>query len=135
MKMLAALSLALGLATALPARAEEPMSATEFEAYVTGKTLYYANEGTRYGGEDYLPGRRVRWSFLDGRCLEGTWYDAQDLICFVYEDAPEDPICWTFYARPGGLRAVLEGGDLTQELYETDESDEPLFCLGPEVGV
>lgn len=130
------MKLALALALiATPALAEEPMSAAEFEAYTTGKTLYYAHDGARYGGEDYLPGRRVRWSFLDGQCIEGSWYDAQELICFVYEDQPDAPVCWSFYARPGGLHAVLEGGDQSQDLYETGESDQPLFCLGPEVGV
>jgi hypothetical protein len=128
-----ALALALLLAAG-PALAEDPMSPEEFEAYTTGKTLLYSFEGEEYGGEDYLPGRRVRWSFLDGHCLDGHWYDADDLICFVYEDAPEAPVCWRFYRGPGGLRAELFGGGYEQELYETGEAEEPLFCLGPEVG-
>lgn len=128
-----ALALLLLLA-ATPALAEEPMSGAEFEAYTEGKTLLYAHEGQTYGGEDYLPGRRVRWSFLDGKCLAGTWYDSGELICFSYEDAPDAPVCWRFYAQPGGLRAELDGQDYTQELYETGEADKPLFCLGPEVG-
>ena len=76
--------------------AETPMSAADFEARVTGKTLTYSNEGVAYGAEEYLSDRRVRWSFLDGECQEGRWYVAGDQICFVYDDIP-DPQCWRFY--------------------------------------
>ncbi len=130
---------AIALATfAAPALAQDPggtpMTGPEFDAYVTGKTLMFGTAGAEpYGGEDYLPGRRVRWSFLDGRCLEGTWYEAAPNICFVYSDDPE-PICWTFFERPGGLTALLDG-DPDEVLYETGEAEEPLFCLGPDVGV
>lgn len=109
-----------------------PMTGAEFGAYVTGKTLMYGTGAEPYGGEDYLPGNRVRWSFLDGRCLEGRWYEAAPNICFVYSDDPE-PICWTFFDTPGGLRALLDG-DEDEVLYETGEAEEPLFCLGPDVG-
>ncbi len=119
------------------ALAQEPMSGAEFGAYVTGKTLTYGTGADPYGGEDYLPGNRVRWSFLDGRCLEGRWYEetgaAGPQICFVYDDDPT-PICWIFYQGPDGLSARLEG-DPDRVLHQTGEAEEPLFCLGPEVGV
>ena len=122
---------------AAPAFAQDPrgapMTGAEFEAYVTGKTLMYGTGAEPYGGEDYLPGGKVRWSFLDGRCLEGRWYAEAPNICFVYSDDPE-PICWTFYEGPGGLSAQLEG-DPDGLLYETGEAEEPLFCVGPDVGV
>jgi hypothetical protein len=117
-----------------PALAQEPMTGAEFEAYTTGKTLLYDFQGETYGGEDYLPGRRVRWSFLDGHCLNGTWYEDAPAICFTYEDAPDEPVCWLFYDRPGGLVAELQGAASPQELYETGEAQKPLFCLGPDVG-
>jgi hypothetical protein len=115
-----------------PALAQEPMSGAEFDTYTTGKTLHYGTEGRIYGGEDYLPGRKVRWSFLDGKCLDGEWYAENEQICFVYVDDPE-PICWVFYETPEGPAAHL-GGDQSQALYEIGEASEPLFCLGPEVG-
>ncbi len=128
--------LALALLGA-PALAQEPpgapMTGAEFDAYVTGKTLMYGTGAEPYGGEDYLPGARVRWSFLDGRCLEGRWFEAAPNICFVYNDDP-DPVCWTFFEGPDGLTALLEG-DPDEVLYETGEAEKPLFCLGPEVGV
>jgi len=129
----AALLAAVLAALPLAANAQTPMSAAEFEAYVTGKTLLYSAGNGAYGGEDYLPGRRVRWSFLDGRCLDGTWYDDGPEICFVYEDDPA-PICWLFYETPAGLVAEVSGGQ-GETLYETGEAPGPLYCLGPEVGV
>ena len=131
-RIVRALALLLALAAA-PAAAQEPMSGADFEAYTEGKTLLYGTDGRIYGGEDYLPGRKVRWSFLDGRCLDGIWYEAAPNICFVYTDDP-DPVCWTFYKGPDGLTALLDG-DPDEVLYETGETAEPLVCLGPDVGV
>ncbi|WP_299352111.1 hypothetical protein [uncultured Shimia sp.] len=118
---------------ALPAIAESPMTAAEFDAYTRGKTLYYGTQGERYGVEEYLPDRRVRWSFLDGKCKDGFWYEEADLICFVYEDGFE-PQCWSFYKRPGGLSARFENSSDATELYEVEGEGE-MLCLGPEVGV
>lgn len=118
-----------------PALAEEtPMTAAEFERYVTGKTLSYAEAGIPYGKEEYLPGRRVRWAFEGGECQEGIWYAEGPLICFVYEYQPA-PQCWTFIEGPAGLIARFEHPDGGRELYEANQSDEPLSCPGPDVGV
>lgn len=114
--------------------AQTPMSAEEFEAYTTGKTLYFFSQGQAYGVEEYREGRRVVWSFLDGQCKDGVWFPVGEQICFVYEDNPEQQ-CWTFYRESGGLRAVFEGSDSGTELYEAGEADEPMLCLGPDVGV
>ncbi len=125
------------LATAAPlARSAEPaMSAAEFEAYVTGRTLTYASDGGGpYGAEQYLPNRRVIWTFLDGECQEGIWYEDAGQICFLYDFAPE-PQCWTFWEGGAGLIARFENDPEARELYEVRQSAEPLRCLGPEVGV
>jgi hypothetical protein len=123
------------VAAAFPAfGAQSPMSAEEFADYTTGKTLYFYSGGEAYGVEEYREGRRVTWSFLDGRCKDGVWYPQGDQICFVYEDNPL-PQCWTFFRESGGLRAVFQGGESDTELYEAGESDAPMTCLGPEVGV
>ena len=111
-----------------------PMTAAEFEAYTTGRTLTYSALGQDFGIEEYLENRRVRWSFLDGDCEDGIWYPAGEMICFVYETFP-DPQFWTFYDEGGGLRALFMNDPEATELYETRMSDEPLLCLGPEVGV
>lgn len=121
---------------ALPfaAQAGEPMDAEEFDHYTRGKTLFYGFGGTAYGVERYLPDRRVIWSFLDGRCQEGTWYEDAGQICFVYEDR-SDPQCWSFSLTPEGLSARFQNDPEATELYEAGDVDEEMLCLGPEVGV
>ncbi len=118
-----------------PALADSGMSAAEFEAYTNGKTLYFGANGRDYGAEEYLDNRRVRWSFLDGKCREGIWYEEGGQICFVYEDFP-DPQCWVFRSNPGGgLLARFEDDPEGTVLYEARQNEEPMMCLGPEVGV
>lgn len=130
-----ALSLALCLAAApQTGAAQSPLSAEAFEALTLGKTYTFAESGTPYGAEEYLPGRRVRWSFLDGKCKEGHWWEEAGMICFAYEDNPS-PQCWTFFSDGGGLSARFENTPGQTELYEVGRSDAPLMCLGPEIGV
>lgn len=117
-----------------PPVAAQNMSASQFESYVTGKTLFYGQNGTAYGAEEYLKNRRVRWSFLDGRCQEGHWYEDGDLICFIYEENPE-PQCWSFQLGPNGLIAQFVDDTPSSPLYEADNTGESMLCLGPEVGV
>lgn len=116
------------------AAAQVPLSAAEFEAYVTGKTLTFAQHGFPYGMEEYLPGRRVRWSFLDGDCIEGEWFAQGPYICFAYEGR-EGPQCWQFYQSRRGLAARVSSDPEGELLYETLQSDEPMQCLGPRIGV
>jgi len=114
--------------------AAEPMSAEEFDSYTQGRTLYYGFEGSIYGVERYMPNRRVIWSFLDGRCQDGYWYEEGRQICFVYEDQ-NSPQCWSFYQESQGLRAQFENDPRATELYEVEDLDEKMLCMGPDVGV
>lgn len=117
----------------LAARAESPLTPEEFEARVTGRTLTYSADGMAYGAEEYLEGRRVRWSYLDGECQDGHWYVSGQQICFIYEGI-SGPQCWQFYSRDGQIMARFENDPVQTELYETSKTDEALFCLGPKVG-
>jgi hypothetical protein len=134
--MIRAVLVALALAT--PAAAQAPMSGAEFEAYVTGRTLTFAEGGVVYGIEEYLEGRRVRWAFVEDECKDGTWYEAtvegQPMICFIYEDAPDNEQCWTFFRTARGLKARFMNDPEARELYEVEQSREPLMCLGPRIG-
>jgi len=113
----------------------ENMSAEAFDAYTKGKTLFYGSGGEPYGAERYLDNRRVIWTFLDGQCKDGIWYDNEDgQICFVYEDNL-DPQCWTFRRGPRGLIAQFENDTQASELYEAQDIDEEMLCYGPDVGV
>ena len=124
----------LWAASAQAAMAQSPMSAAEFDAYTLGKTMFYGFEGRVYGAERHLPNRRVIWSFLDGDCKEGTWYQRDDQICFVYQDRP-DPQCWVFTRTGTGLVAQFEGNPEATELYEAQDIGQDMVCYGPEVGV
>jgi len=128
------LSVILFALTAAPLAAQTPMTGDEFEAYSQGKTLYFGFDGDRYGAEEYLPDRHVRWSFLDGQCQNGEWYEDGQLICFVYEDDP-DPKCWSFYKQGDRLRAQFEDDPTQTTLFEVEQTDKPMMCLGPDVGV
>lgn len=131
MKRLFALVLAL---LAGPLWAGGFLDAAGFDAATRGKTYYYSSGGQPYGAEEYLPNNRVRWSFLDGECLEGTWWQEGDFICFEYVDDPE-PHCWTFQQGPSGLVATLKGQSGGRVLYEVEQSEKPMMCLGPKIGV
>ncbi|MBW4710231.1 hypothetical protein KX928_20785 [Roseobacter sp. YSTF-M11] len=114
--------------------AETAMTAQEFDNYTRGKTLFYGQNGAAYGAEIYMDNRRVRWSFLDGECKEGEWYESADQICFVYEDNP-DPQCWTFHRDGSGLIARFENTPGATELYEADDLGAEMVCLAPNTGV
>ena len=130
---LAAVVLSLGSGVA--ALAETPMDGAAFERYTTGRTLSFNAGGVPYGIEQYLPGRRVLWAFIGQECQEGIWYERGDMICFAYDDYPEDQ-CWHFFETERGLRAVFQGPDgPSTELVEVEQSSVPLICEGPGVGV
>jgi hypothetical protein len=133
---LPALFLALALAPGGLAAQDgpQPMPPEAFESYATGKTLYYGTEQGVYGAEQYLPGRRVIWAFLDEPCKRGIWHPAGDQVCFVYDTDPETH-CWTFYRSGSGLRAHFQGDPDGAPLIEVGQSPDPLFCPGPDVGV
>ncbi len=127
--------LALPLVLLAPsAAADTPLSASEFDALTRGKTLTYSSGGVDFGAEEYLDGRRVRWTFLDGECVDGAWYADRGMICFVYDGIAQDQ-CWTFQHGPGGIIAQFENNPESTPVYQTRETREPLLCLGPKVGV
>ncbi|MEX0350168.1 MAG: hypothetical protein AB3N15_12165 [Paracoccaceae bacterium] len=129
------LALILICLASLPLSAQSQMSAEEFDRYTRGKTLFYGQGGQAYGVERYLPDRRVIWSFLDGDCKKGIWYEREDSqICFLYEDRL-DPQCWSFSQGPQGLIARFENDPQATQLYEAEDIGEEMLCYGPDVGV
>ena len=124
----------LALLPAAPGLAEIPMTGPEFEANTTDETITYDYGGGLFGTEEYLPGRKVRWSVAPDECQYGTWYPEDDFICFVYEYDP-NPSCWTFWLRDGRLVALSIADAPGAELTEAERSQSPLPCPGPDVGV
>lgn len=119
---------------AAPALAEPPLSAEAFDALTRGRTLAWSEFGQVYGVEQYLPGRRVRWTFLGDDCTTGHWYPDGTMICFRYEDDPA-PDCWEITAGEAGLLARYAGTPPEVEPVVVTETTEPMACFGPEVGV
>ena len=120
-------------ATGQDATGQTALGADRFDRLTMGRTLFYGAGGAAYGVERYLPGRRVEWSFLDGRCKSGVWYPSGTNICFVYEDSVSEQ-CWQSEMTPDGLSARFVGDDDTLELYEARQSEERMYCMGPDVG-
>jgi hypothetical protein len=125
---------ALALNT-LPAFAQTPMTADEFDAYVTGKTLSYhaPASGTVFGTEEYLPGRKVRWNETSSTCSIGRWYVEGQDICFIYDDDPE-PVCWTYWLHDGKLLASPAEDYPEASPYDVLASATPLSCSNPQTG-
>ena len=123
---------------ACPLLADGPMSGADFDAYTAGKTLYFNHQGKAYGAERYLDDRRVEWSFLDGECKQGRWFEAgKNILCFIYEDITS-PQCWQFFKTATGLQAQFKGTSGAQEsepVYELLDRDQPLLCYGSGLGV
>jgi hypothetical protein len=132
-----ALVLAQVLALSLmgtPALADPPLTAEAFDALTQGRTMTWAEFGSVYGVEQYLPGRRVRWTVLGDDCTAGHWYAEGAMICFVYEDRP-DPICWEMTQSATGLLARHSSRPAGAEPVVIEDSAEDMACFGPEVGV
>lgn len=126
------LALLLALFSAAPAVAETAMTADEFEAFATGNTLTYQGPDGVFGTEEYLPGRKVRWSDGSPGCRSGLWYPKDGNICFYYRGTAE-PACWTLLRTGGKVTADIadEPGD---RLYEVMISKEALPCNGLQAG-
>ena len=124
------------LSIPLALSAQERLTGNDFDAFTRGQTFYYGYDVEAYGAEEYLDDRRVRWSFLDGECKDGYWYDTpENLICFVYEDRPDAPQCWAFFKDNNKLRATFENGAQAAPLYQIEKTETLMICTGPKIGV
>ena len=120
-----------------PALAEAPMTGAEFQAHVGTNTFSYRySDGTR-GIADYGPGRTLLWAFEGDECVNGTWFEDGDQLCFAFEDVSL-AACWHFYKDSNRLRGratALGTGDQPDiDIVEVSHTDQPLTCPGPDVG-
>lgn len=126
-------SILLCAVLASPSLAETALTAQEFDTLTTGRTMSWAEFGTVYGVEQYLPGRKVRWTALGDDCKAGHWYADGDAICFQYEDDPQ-PDCWVVSQSDAGLTARYTTHSPDSDPVVVTETSEPLACFGPKVG-
>lgn len=110
-----------------------PLTASEFEAYVTGKTITYVRGGKVFGVEEYLPKRRVRWARAPRQCEYGTWQQEGDQICFSYP-ASLSRACWTFWTEGGRLKALVAKGPPENVVQEYKKTERGLVCPPPKIG-
>lgn len=123
---------ALALLALLPgmALAETPLTGAEFDARTQGRTLTYSRDGQVWGREQYLKDRKVIWAFEGEGCKNGVWNEPQPgLICFVYDDAPDEQECWRFFDRPEGIFAQSEL-DPEGGVAAIADSDTGMICGG-----
>jgi hypothetical protein len=117
----------------LPLAAQDILEPEEFETYAEGYTLYFSQQGTPYGVEQYLPNRESIWQFADGICKRGIWYTRKEQICFLYEGDSEAQ-CWHFLKKGETYAARAEGREPEADLDVIWKDDRPIECLGPDVG-
>jgi hypothetical protein len=122
------------LLLAAPARAETPLTAEEFDALTLGHTMTWSEFGSVYGVEQYLPDRKVRWTFLGDACKSGIWYAEGPAICFLYDDDPT-PACWEITRSGTGLAARYTTSPPDTDPVIVEDTTEPMACSGPKVGV
>ena len=127
------------LVFALPVAAEtDRLTESEFEQLFHGRTVFFSQRGRGFGSEEYRRDRTVIWQFLEGNqtCQRGVWTPGPDQsICFLYEERPDDPICWHFFRQEGDILARVIGADPADDLKVEGETRAPLNCPGPDVGV
>jgi hypothetical protein len=123
----------LCLTLSAPALAETQMTAAEFEAWSTGKTLDYFDAGQFWGSEQHLAGRATVDADAGGACQPGRWSPQGDDICFVYAASP-GPHCWRFL-KDGDTVIAEYLNDPDSPRYTVSLSDAPIPCSPPYVGV
>ena len=110
-----------------PPLRNKPMTAAEFEAYVTDRIISFAtSDNAAFGVEHYRKNREVVWSRGDGTCLSGKWYPQNGDICFVYESDPQ-PKCWRITRGKSGLRGAYTTVPNSTVIFET-RKPVPLTC-------
>lgn len=131
MRALPALVLAFAIGV-LPARAEEPVSPSEFREYAEGWTLHFEKDGEPFGTEKFESGGRTLWRFRDGTCAPGVWRPHGAQVCFFY-GGDSEVLCWRVLRDERGIlvRLLGEGEDAGMELRITGRDNAEPICGEP----
>ncbi len=84
------------------------LTAEAFDAVTRGKRMDTFDPVNLYGVEEFLPGQRSIWKDASG-CMNATWEQVGDQICFTYEDRPDAPDCWVYKMHEGALWGWYQG--------------------------
>ncbi len=114
--------------------AEDILSPSEFKELTAGTTMYFSKNGQPYGAEQYFEDGRVIWTFFNGQCERGAWFEDEGRVCFVYE-TQSDAQCWHFFKDGDSHRGRVVGADPAEDLKVEGQNTRDLTCPGPGVGV
>jgi len=112
---------------------EAALTVEEFQDYANGQTLYFSQQGTPYGVEQYLPGQKSIWQFADGTCTNGNWFEKGGMICFLYENDPTEQ-CWHFLKKGRSYAARALGREPQADLDVIWRDTRPIQCKAPDLG-
>lgn len=114
---------------------ERIISPEEFDQLSVGTTITYNRWGEFFGAEQHFEDRKVLWLRGDGTCSHGSWTARDQIICFKYEDQPGQEHCLHVIETNRGLAHRFLGASPADDLYIGGQTNTPLRCTGPEVGV
>ncbi|WP_300038178.1 hypothetical protein [uncultured Roseobacter sp.] len=127
-----AVLVALVLLVALPATAQDRLSADDFLDRVTGRTatfvMYYS--GNLVGVEQFLRRDRTVWARSDGSCAYGTVFVREGQVCFSYDDErPPKSHCWVPFEVDDTLVVAAPDGSEFQRIDVLN--DDRVVCEPP----
>ena len=117
-------------ATAGSVAAQQQITPEAFLARANGQTLTFTDYHSSQivGVEQFLSTKLSVWAETDGRCSYGNIEQRGPLVCFIYEDFPNDENCWTPFEKNGDLLVISSA---TYEIQQvTKISNEPVICEG-----
>lgn len=119
---------ALVASMGLPATAQQQITAQAFLDKAVGKTLTFSNRstGTVVGTEQFLRRDLSVWVGRFGRCTYGKIVIDGPLMCFIYEDDPNEDNCWMPFMKDDRLLVMHRTSFEIQEI--TRISTQTLGC-------
>ena len=111
------------------------MNGDEFDAYTRDKTFYFAESGQPYGAEE-IPAQPPRKMVLSGWTLQGREVvRGSRAKSALFTKTGPILNAGASSTNLAGLIARFEGVTGGTILYETRQSEQPMMCMGPDVGV
>ena len=125
-----AAGLALAMAAAWPAAAQESLTPDDFLDRAAGRTLTFVStpEGRLVGTEQFLSRSRSVYARADGSCAYGQVTVEGPELCFRYEDDPGRAHCWWPFAQDGTLHVRIADAASDEVQRVARIGDGPVTC-------